>query len=205
MPRKRPTPAARAQGWARGKGMRGRGGQSPGEPRDMAGRGVLGVPRPVPAGSWHHPGIVGRGTRGTEVQETQLTPGNPSPPRPDPGRSQERGPRLVTRVPNHRARRLRSQGLPGGGSGMERGAAATPAARRPTGSSAAGRRAGERGEEGCHGAGRRLEHPNARRSGAGRGGPLGGTRPPLPGLVLASPRLQGPTTALCDGTRHATR
>lgn len=30
----------------------------------------------------------------------------------------------------------------------------------------------------------------------------GGTRPPLPGLVLASPWLQGPTTALCDGTRH---
>lgn len=29
-----------------------------------------------------------------------------------------------------------------------------------------------------------------------------GTRPPLPGLVLASPWLQGPTTALCDGTRH---
>lgn len=38
----------------------------------------------------------------------------------------------------------------------------------------------------------------------GGGGPRGGTRPPLPGLVLASPRLQGPTTALCDGTRHAT-
>lgn len=33
--------------------------------------------------------------------------------------------------------------------------------------------------------------------------PLCGAKPPLPGLVLASPRLQGATTALCeDGTRH---
>lgn len=62
-----------------------------------------------------------------------------------------------------------------------------------------------------HGAKRRLERPNAAplqgdagRGDGGGGGPRGGTRPPLPGLVLASPRLQGPTTALCDGTRHAT-
>lgn len=37
------------------------------------------------------------------------------------------------------------------------------------------------------------------------GTPRRGAKPPLPGLVLASPRLQGATTALCDGTRHATR
>lgn len=36
--------------------------------------------------------------------------------------------------------------------------------------------------------------------------PLCGAKPPLPGLVLASPRLQGASTALCeDGTRHTTR
>lgn len=214
--------SSRGSGWARGtrEGV----GQRPGDSREpaggwghAAGSRMLGTPRGAgdTQGRRHHPatggflGEWGSGHRGAGDTAHAWKPGLTLA---------RGGPWVSLGVPNHCGGVLPGELQQRGRRSGTQAAIVSPWHRLPRrdGDPIAAPRHGHIPTAGCGTAARGAKIPPppfpppphlGASQGCSRAGgtPRRGAKPPLPGLVLASPRLQGATTALCDGTRHATR